>query len=719
MKKLYTFLSLFFFSFAVGLSANLTDASTNETKQAESDLNEIVVSASRSEQKRIEAPIIVSTISPKLLSTVQAVTLSEGLNFSPGLRLENNCQNCGFTQVRMNGMEGPYTQLLINSRPIISGLAGVYGLELLPTNMIERIEVVRGGGSALFGSNAIAGTINLILKEPHENQYAFGSEVGLNGLGVVGSAKASTDYHLHFNTSLVSDDKKTGLSLYAFTRGRGMFDANHDGFSEIAPQNNQTFGARFFQRMGHNGKFSADFFSINEQRDGGNKQDLPLHERDVAEAVKHDLKVGSMTYDQLLGDHLFSAFASAQFLNRDSYYGANQSLKDYGKSGDQTVHAGVQLKTNWAAVSMISGIEGTAGMLKDQKLGYPDLENAQVNGNTISVIPHVANTLVSDQSSITLGAFTQAEWQMNRLKWVLGGRLDRYQVMDHAKANVAQKVGVVFSPRLSMMYRLAKPLQARFNYAQGYRAPQIFDEDLHIETSGSRQVINVNDPNLKKETSHSYTLSLDYNTLLGTTYVGLLMEGFLTRLNHPFVNEIGTPDAQGIVYYMRKNAEDGATVQGVNWELKVKPAEAFSVNAGFTWQSSRYDVPQEFNEKRFFRTPDTYGFMALDWDFTERFCLSATGNYTGNMLVPYFGPDADPVAGALRTSKTFFDLGLSLKYQFKWNSADIQCYVTSKNLLNAYQPDYDRGIDRDPSYMYGPVQPRSLSIGFKIGNIIN
>jgi outer membrane receptor for ferrienterochelin and colicins len=64
-------------------------------------------------------------------------------------------------------------------------------------------------------------------------------------------------------------------------------------------------------------------------------------------------------------------------------------------------------------------------------------------------------------------------------------------------------------------------------------------------------------------------------------------------------------------------------------------------------------------------------------------------------------------------------LGLSLKYQFKWNSADIQCYVTSKNLLNAYQPDYDRGIDRDPSYMYGPVQPRSLSIGFKVGNILN
>jgi outer membrane receptor for ferrienterochelin and colicins len=90
------------------------------------------------------------------------VTLSEGLSFSPGLRIENDCQNCGFSQVRMNGMEGPYSQILINSHPIFSGLAGVYGLELIPTNMIERIEVVRGGGSALYGSNAIAGTINII-----------------------------------------------------------------------------------------------------------------------------------------------------------------------------------------------------------------------------------------------------------------------------------------------------------------------------------------------------------------------------------------------------------------------------------------------------------------------------------------------------------------------------------------------------------------------------
>jgi len=107
-------------------------------------LDEVVISGNRSEQKRVEAPVIVNTLSPKLFNTTQSVTLGEGLNFSPGLRLENNCRNCDFTQVRMNGMEGPYSQILINSRPIFSGLAEVYELELIPANMIEKVEVVVG-----------------------------------------------------------------------------------------------------------------------------------------------------------------------------------------------------------------------------------------------------------------------------------------------------------------------------------------------------------------------------------------------------------------------------------------------------------------------------------------------------------------------------------------------------------------------------------------------
>lgn len=110
------------------------------------------------------APSLVNVLDSKMFETTHATSLADGLNFQPGVRVENNCQNCGFQQVRINGLEGPYTQILVDSRPIFSALTGVYGLEQIPANMIERVEIMRGGGSALFGSSAIAGTINIITK---------------------------------------------------------------------------------------------------------------------------------------------------------------------------------------------------------------------------------------------------------------------------------------------------------------------------------------------------------------------------------------------------------------------------------------------------------------------------------------------------------------------------------------------------------------------------
>jgi outer membrane receptor for ferrienterochelin and colicins len=268
------------------------------------------------------------------------------------------------------------------------------------------------------------------------------------------------------------------------------------------------------------------------------------------------------------------------------------------------------------------------------------------------------------------------------------------------------------------MYEIWQPLQLRLSYSQGYRAPQIFDEDLHIETSGSRQVINVNDPDLKQESSHSLMASLDFNKLFGTTFTGMLVEGFYTRLVPPFFNEIGEPDEEGTVIYTRRNAGDGATVKGVNFEFKVKPVNDFMFSSGFTVQSSTYDKPKEFGARKFFRTPESYGYFTVDWDFTEDFCLNVTGNYTGKMLVPYFGTSVDPANGELRQSGKFFDLGIKLHYDIKINSATMQFFGGVKNVLNSYQGDFDTGINRDPSYIYGPGSPRSIYAGVKIGNLL-
>ena len=681
-------------------------------------LEEVVITADRSEMKRTESVTIVNTISPKLFSSTQSVTLIEGLSFSPGLRIENNCQNCGFSQVRMNGMEGPYSQILINSRPVFSGLAGVYGLELIPTNMIERIEVVRGGGSALYGSNAIAGVINIILKESVSNSYEAGFNTSLTGIGIDESGGMAPDYSINMNTSLISDDSKTGISLYGFTRERKMFDANNDTYSEIAPMSNLTIGTRLFHRFGLRSKVAIDFFNIKEERNGGNRQEYPLHERDVAEAVKHDIKTGAITYEQYLRDYdLFTLFASAQHLMRDSYYGANRSLKDYGRSEDLTINTGIQYKVFMGNSSLIAGFENTGGFLKDEKPGYPDYDNAVIVNDSIVSVPHTDNTLISDQSSVTTGGFLQYDLKLNRFKFGLGGRLDHYKITDNAKNNEA-KTGNIFSPRISLMYEALSSLQARLSYSQGYRAPQIFDEDLHIETSGSRQVINVNDPDLKQETSHSIMTSFDFNKLIGTVSTGLLIEGFYTRLDDPFVNEIGVPDEDGKVLYTRMNAEDGAVVKGVNIELKLKPLREFSFTSGFTIQSSKYDVEQEFNTREFFRTPSDYGYFNMDWDFVENICLSVTGTYTGRMSVPYFGPETDPETGELRESDPFFDLGNKIHYNIKLNGATLQFFTGIKNIFNSYQSDFDSGIDRDPSYIYGPMSPRTIYFGIRLGNML-
>lgn len=683
------------------------------------NIDEVVVSANRSEQKRSEAPVIVNTLSHKLINSTQSITLGEGLNFSPGLRLENNCQNCGFTQVRMNGMEGAYSQILINSRPIFSGLAGVYGLELIPTNMIDKIEVIRGGGSALYGGNAIAGTINVIMKESSVNSYEVGSNYGVSGIGADGNQ--SNDFSVNFNSSVVSINNKSGVSLYGFSRKRGMYDANNDDFSEIAPLENLTFGAKAFHKFGLRDKLTFDFFGINEQRDGGNKQEYPLHERDIAESLTHSMKVAGLKYETYIREYdLLTFFGSGQFLDRDSYYGAEQSLSDYGYSNGKTFNIGSQYKTQFENSSLIIGVENTTDFLKDSKLGYLDLDSVIIDwGDTTVTHPRYDNTLIADQSSVTTGVFTQYDHSLGKLKTSLGVRLDNYHIEDFALQQEDSKTNTVLIPRLSVMYDLLSDLKLRATYSQGYRAPQIFDEDLHIETSRLRQIKHKNSPDLKQETSHSYMASIDFNKFIGTTQTGLLIEGFYTKLNDAFSNELGEPDENGKVIYTRVNSS-GALVNGINIELRLKPQGNIELSSGFTTQLSEYKELQDWGDKVFLRTPSRYGFFTLDWGLKNGFSLSASGNYTGTMKVLYEGIEEKAVdVNGLKDTESFFDLGLKLNYTIKLNGTSLQFLTGMKNIFNAFQSDFDRGIDRDPAYVYGPLTPRTVFIGIKFGNLLN
>jgi outer membrane receptor for ferrienterochelin and colicins len=267
------------------------------------------------------------------------------------------------------------------------------------------------------------------------------------------------------------------------------------------------------------------------------------------------------------------------------------------------------------------------------------------------------------------------------------------------------------------MYDINRTIQLRTSYAKGYRAPQIFDEDLHIETSTARKVIHRNDPDLIQETSHSIMASAAFNHSFGEAAASFLVEGFYTMLQNPFANEFGLPNTDGEVVYTRVNSDGGAIVNGVNLELTFAPSRNLSFNAGFTVQESQYEEEHEFGEKRFFRTPRNYGFFAAQVNPIKKMTLSATGTYTGKMLVPYWGSTLDnPEEGELRTSNPFFDLGMRLSYDIRINGATMQLFAGAKNIFNSYQSDFDIGAERDPGYMYGPNQPRAIYFGIRIGN---
>lgn len=699
----------------------------NQTKhidiELESDvlgLEEVVVTGNRAKITRKKASNIVNVINADIFQATQSVTLSEGLNFCSGLRMENDCQNCGFSQIRMNGLEGPYSQILINSRPIFSGLAGVYGLELIPSNMIEKVEIIRGGGSALYGGNAVAGTINILLKDPIQNSFEVGFNNSFIGIGVEDAKTTATDYSLNFNATVVGENQQSGIAIYGFNRNRKPFDANGDSYSEIALLKNTTLGSRMFHKLGTKAKMSLDFFHIEEERRGGNKFYLPSHEADISEALEHDLTTAALTFEQYYRDNdLFSIFAAVQKINRDSYYGAEQSLSDYGNTKDLTINTGLQYNAKFKSSDLVFGIEDTYATLIDTKLGYLDIDNAVIVDNEIISIPHTNNTTISNQKMNTLGVFSQYDVKISNLKLSLGARLDNYNIIDE-ESNASEKTGNVFSPRVNFLYDIQSNFQARLSYSGGYRAPQIYDEDLHIESSGSRKVIHVNDENLKQETSDSFMASLDYSKTFGTSSFGILLEGFYTKLNNPFTNEYSTPDENGTVTYTRINANEGAFVQGINIELNYVPISDIKFKAGFTFQKSKYEEAQEFDEKNFFRTPENYGFFTFDWEASDSWCIIGTGTYTGKMLVPYFGQTiSNPDEGELRTSDSFFDVGLKITKTLKIASNNLEISGGIKNIFNSYQDDFDSGIDRDPAYVYGPMTPRTVYFGLKFGNILN
>lgn len=701
-----------------------------ELKEDLLEMDAVVVTGDKEALRRRETSTIVNTVSPRILRAASARTISEGLTYIPGVRMENNCQNCGFNQVRLNGLAGEYTQILVDGYPIFSGLMGVYGMELIPANMISRIEVQRGGGSALYGSNAVAGTVNIILQDPQTNTFEAGASTAFSGIGVQKGGKITPDYNVAFNSSNILENNKTGLAVYGNYRHRQAYDTDGDGYSEFPRLINGTIGARLFQRLGERGKLSVSYFHISEDRRGGDQFDKPAHEANITEQPRHNVNSGALVYNLLArANDQLTVNASVMNVARDSYYGGVSSghpLKDYGVTANLSYSLGCQYSAHFGRGTLLGGVDVSGEELEDTKPGNSDY----------STIPPKQNPtlVVADQQTQTVGAFVQYSHKIGVTTLTLGSRLDHYNI--HERGNKQQGAtpsshqgALVPVPRASVLVNILPTLQLRANYSMGYRKPQLYNEELHVEVAGARQIVQRISADLRRENSHSGMLSLDYKQEMAKHGIGVLLEGFYTRLNDAFINIRHDEDAEGVVLLERSNHSDGAQIYGLNLEVNYAYAPNFALKLGSTLQRGEFlgEVPAALNsgERTFLRAPNAYGFLMSSWRFYHGFSLDGTFNLTGPMRVVYEGVAAKDEAEkavlaregySLRTTPWFYDLGLKLGYDFHIWGATFQLYTGVKNLLHSYQEDFDKGAERASSYVYGPMLPRTLYIGFKLSH---
>ena len=647
----------------------------------------VIVSATRSETTRRMSPTLVNVVGMDIYGRTNSTTVAQGLSFQPGVRVENNCQNCGFQQVRINGLDGQYTQILIDSRPIFSALAGVYGIEQLPANMVDRVEVMRGGGSALFGSSAIAGTINIITKEPVRNSSAISHTTTL--IGGSSAMHNTTD----INASIVSEDNKLGLAVFGQNTMKDAWDANGDGFTELSMISGQTIGFRGYVKTGLYSKLTAEYHHLQEFRRGGDNLNLPPHEAMIAEQTDHSINTGGLKFDWFSKNqkHRFNVFASLQHIDRESYYGAGMDPNAYGQTADLTWVGGAQYifkadKCLFMPSDFTVGLEYNEDYLRDNMWGY---------GRT------------TDQTVRIASAYAQNEWKNARWGILIGGRLDKHNLID----------GIIFSPRANLRFNPTENINLRASYSYGFRAPQAFDEDLHIDNvGGTVSMIRLAD-NLTVEKSQSLSISADLYHSWGDWQGNLLAEGFFTDLDDVFaLREIGFND-EGILIKERHN-ESGARVFGGNVEGKLAWRDVFQVQLGVTLQRSRYKEARSWGEdvaptRDMFRTPDMHGYLTASCNPVKELSLALTGTYTGSMLVEHH-------AGMIAKNMTvetpdFWDMGIKAAYDFKlYRSFSLQLNAGVQNLFNSFQNDFDSGEDRDSGYIYGPTLPRTFFFGIKL-----
>ena len=648
-------------------------------EEEDNSLEEVVVTGTMKVVSRADSPIPVEIITPKLFKKNPTPSLFEAVGMVNGVQPQLNCNVCNTGDIHINGMEGPYTMILIDGMPIVSSLSTVYGLSGIPNSIVERIEVVKGPASSLYGSEAMGGIINVITKVPYKAPVIsadyFVTSWGEHSLDGAVKFKAGTA------TSLL------GLNYFNYSQ---KVDKNNDNFTDVTLQDRiSVFNKWEFERK-EGRMFTLAGRYVYEDRWGGEMQwSKKWRGTDsiYGESIYTRRAELIGLYQLPLTEKIYTQF-SYNWHDQNSWYGFTPYMA--------TQQVGF-IQTYW---------DKQFGERHSFFMGAA-LRYTAYDDNT----PGTASTDGSNKPQYTPlpGLFVQDEWTLNTKHKLLGG----YR-LDYDRTH-----GAVHSPRVAYKFAPNKAHTVRASFGTGFRVVNLFTED-HAALTGAREVVITE--SLNPERSYNANLNYVFNKVMDDVVMNFDITGFYSYFTNKIVGDFDS-DPNKIIY---DNLNGHAISQGASLNTDLTFTFPLKVMAGISYM----DVYQmedrgagDLTRIQQLHAPKWSGNFIATYTFSKHFSLDMTGNWYGPMRLPVLPNDYRPeyspwfcIANIQLTKK--FDYGLELYGGMK----NVFNFVPGDPILRPFDP-FDKNADDpvsnpngytfDPSYNYASLQGRRVFIGVR------
>lgn len=654
----------------LGISAGLLAQDSLRVGQEfhgkESGIDEVTITGTLKPMKKSQSPVPIEVYSPKFLQKSPSPSLFEAVSLINGIRPQVNCSVCNTGEIKINGLDGAYTMVLIDGMPIVSALSTVYGLNGIPNNMIERVEVVKGPAASLYGSEAMGGMINIITKN------AFSAPKFTADIYGTTWAEANADLGTKFNIN----EKISSLLSLNYYHFNERIDDNKDNFTDMTLQKRASlFNKWNFQRK-EGRQASVALRYMYEDRFGGEMQWDRAKHRGGDEAYGESIFTNRVevigAYQLPMEERIFTQF-SYNYHHQDSYYGTEAYMAKqhiaFGQAywnptfGNHDLLIGTGLRYNFYD-------DNTVGTLS-------------VDGKT--------NT---PQNTYMPGIFVQDQWKISPANTLLlGYRLDHHNTHK-----------LIHSPRVAWKSQLGGH-SVRASFGTGFRVVNLFTED-HKALTGAREVVITEE--LKPEKSVNFSLNHIYKIMLGNGSINFDTSAFYSRFSNKIIGDFETNDNKIIYSNLNGFAENRGLSTNIDWTL----GRRWRASVGVTYMEVfRKEDGEKITQ---LHAPKWSGTYAITGNFANDLSVDFTGQFYGPMRLPILENDFRP-----EYSPWYSIANIKVAKKI---SKNLELYAGVKNLLNfkpknpimrAFDP-FDKtandpitnpnGYTFDPEYGYASMQ---------------